>query len=83
MGITIDSGAADHVMPKGWVMTSEVRPSKGSMNTLKHVAAGGHTIPNADEQDVRFTAREGVRAEWVSQFAGVNKLLASVPPTTP
>ena len=32
-GLTIDSGAAEHVIPEGWVKSVEVKPCPGSMRS--------------------------------------------------
>ena len=69
-GIAIDSGAADHVMPRGWASMFPVRPSRGSRAGLKYVAAGGHKVDNFGELDFRFTTAEGVSMEWTFQSAG-------------
>ena len=40
-GLTIDSGAADHVMPLGWLIWILVVLSAGSLKCLHYVAASG------------------------------------------
>ena len=77
-GITIDSGAAEHVIPKGLVNSIEVKPSPGSIRGVHYVAASGTRIPNLGEQKIPFWTLEGIGASWLFQVAGVNKPLASV-----
>ena len=45
-GLTVDSGAADHVMPIGWLLMFLVMKSIGSIRGLHYVAADGTRIPN-------------------------------------
>ena len=53
-GITIDSGAAEHVIPSKWINSTPVRPSPGSTRGVHDVAAIGARIPNLGEQRVGF-----------------------------
>lgn len=76
-GITIDSGAADHVMPSGRLPWIKSRPSAGSVRGLRYVAANGAKIANEGEQAVEFMTA-GSRGRWTFQIATVNKPLASV-----
>ena len=77
-GITIDSGAADHVMPSGWIPWIRTKPSAGSIRGLPSVVANGAQIANDGEQAVEFMTEEGSRGRWTFQIAKVNKPLASV-----
>ena len=77
-GLTIDSGAADHVMPSGWLPWLKARPSAGSVKGLHYVAANGARIANEGEQAVEFVTEEGSRGRWMFHVAKVNKPLASV-----
>ena len=77
-GLTIDSGAADHVMPLGWLAWIIVMASAGSMKGLHYVAASGTRIPNKGQQIVRFLTENGTWAQWVFQVAAINKPLVSV-----
>ena len=76
-GLTIDSGAADHVMPLGWLVWILVVASAGSLKGY-YVAASGIRIPNIGQQTVRFLTRNGTWAQWIFQVAAVNKPLVSV-----
>ena len=46
-GLTVDSGAADHVMPMGWIAWLIVTASLGSVKGLHYIAASGDRIPDA------------------------------------
>ena len=77
-GLTIDSGAADHVMPLGWLAWIMVVASAGSLRGLHYVAASGTRIPNKGQQTVRFLTQNGTWAQWIFQVAAINKPLVSV-----
>ena len=77
-GFTIDSGAADHVMPLGWLAWIIVTASLGSIGGVNFISANGAKIPNKGEQKVRFMTSEGTWATWIFQVAGINKPLVSV-----
>ena len=77
-GFTVDSGAADHVMPLGWLAWILVTASLGSIRGVNFISANGAKIPNKGEQKVRFLTPEGTWASWIFQVAGINKPLVSV-----
>ena len=77
-GLTVDSGAADHVMPVGWLIWIMVMKSVGSLCGLHYVAADGARIPNVGQQLVRFMTIDGTWAEIMFQIAAINKPLVSV-----
>ena len=77
-GFTVDSGAADHVMPLGWLAWILVTASLGSLSGVNFISANGAKIPNKGEQKVRFMTPEGTWATWIFQAAGINKPLVSV-----
>ena len=77
-GFTVDSGAADHVMPLGWLAWIIVTASLGSLSGVNFISANGAKIPNKGEQKVRFMTPEGTWATWIFQVAGINKPLVSV-----
>ena len=77
-GFTVDSGAADHVMPLGWLAWLIVTASLGSIRGVNFISANGARIPNKGEQKVRFLTPEGTWASWIFQVAGINKPLVSV-----
>ena len=78
-GITVDSGAADNVLPRKvlrkWM---KVRGSEASRLGVHYVAANGARIPNEGEVDFTFQDKQGKTHTWVFQVADVNKILASV-----
>ena len=76
-GLTVDSGAADHVMPIGWLILT-VLASIGSKMGLHYVAADGTRIPNVGQQLVKFMTIDGTWTELVFQLAAINKPLVSV-----
>ena len=79
-GITVDSGAADPVMPRRMVRGrgNRIRPSKASRAGIHYVSATGGRIPNEGETDLHFETEEGHALNWAFQVAEVNKVLASV-----
>ena len=77
-GFTIDSGAAEHVIPKGWATSVPTRASVGSMRGVHYVAANGARILNLGEQRVGFWTADGIGTSWTFQVCQVNKPLASV-----
>lgn len=79
-GVTIDSGAADNVMPRRMLRgkCGKVRSSAASRAGVHYVAANNGRIRNEGEADLHFTSNEGNPLEWTFQIAEVNKVLASV-----
>ena len=78
-GITVDSGAANNVMPRRMVRNkSKIRPSPSSRRGVNYVAANNGRIPNEGEVDFKFTTMEGNDEQFVIQIAEVNKALGSV-----
>ena len=77
-GFTVDSGAAAHVMPRGWITWLVVLASWGSRNGVHYVAANGGRIPNEGESHVFSRSIEGIIGKFIFQIAKVNKPLLSV-----
>ncbi len=78
-GITMDSGAANNVMPRRIVKgRAAIRPSPGSRKNMHYVAANSGRIPNEGEVDFEFTTTEGHEESMVFQIAEVNKALGSI-----
>ena len=79
-GITVDSGAADNVLPRRMVRGkhNKVRPSAASRAGVHYVTASANRIPNEGETDLKFFTSEGKDLNWLFQVAEVNKVLASV-----
>ena len=77
-GLTVDSGAADHVMPISWLTWIIMTMSLGALRGLHYVSASGGRLPNLGERKVEFLTEEGTWASIVFQIAGINKPLLSV-----
>ena len=79
-GITVDSGAADPVMPRRMVRgrNNKIRPSAGSNAGLHYIAADNARIRNEGEAAFLFTTAEGNEESWTLQIAAVNKVLCAV-----
>ena len=79
-GITVDSGAADPVMPRRMVRGrgNKIRPSAASKAGVHYVSASANRIPNEGEADMKFETEDGQALNWTFQIAEVNKVLASV-----
>ena len=79
-GITVDSGAADNVLPRRMVRGNgnKIRPSEASRAGVHYVTASANRIPNEGEADLKFITSNGQNLSWVFQVAEVNKVLASV-----
>ena len=77
-GLTVDSGAADHVMPVGWLLMLLVVKSLGSIRGLHYVAADGTRIANRGQQLVKFMTMDGVWVDILFQIAAIHKPLVSV-----
>ena len=73
-GITVDSGAADNVLPRRLLRgKTKVRPSEASREGVHYIAATGARIPNEGDRTC-----EGQPFSWLFQVAEVNKIFASV-----
>ena len=78
-GVTVDSGAADNVMPRRLLRgRAKVRPSEASRAGVHYVACNNGRIANEGEADLEFLSAEGNHHSWTFQIAEVNKVLASV-----
>ena len=67
-GITMDSGAANNVMPKRMVRNKNtIRPSRGSIANVHDVAANDGRIPNEGEIDFQFDTVEVTKRAWYSR----------------
>ena len=79
-GITVDSGAADPVMPRRMVRGrgNKIRPSRASEAGVHYVSATSNRIRNEGETDLHFDTEDGQKMNWAFQIAEVNKVLASV-----
>ena len=79
-GITVDSGAADPVMPRRMVRGrfNKIRSSPGSRAGIHYLSATSNRIPNEGEADFNFSTAEGQHKKYVFQIAEVNKALCAV-----
>ena len=79
-GMTVDSGAADNVMPRRMVRGkfNRIRPSPGSRKGVHYVAANNARIANQGECDFKFSTKEGQEESFTFQIAEVNKALCAV-----
>ena len=77
-GLTIDSGAADHVIPPNWIPGQAIEPSPGSKRGVKYVAADGAKLPNLGQMVVAFENGVGTAGKILFQVANITKPLVSV-----
>ena len=77
-GLTVDSGAADHATPIGWLLMFLVVKLLGSIRGLHYVAADGTRIPNVGQRLVKFMTLDGTWTEIPFQIAAIHKALVSV-----
>lgn len=78
-GMTVDSGAADNVMPRKMLRKRhKMRSSEASRAGIFYVAASNNRIANEGEVDFPFQDKEGQKHNWTFQVANVNKVLAAV-----
>ena len=79
-GVTVDSGAADNVMPRRILRKKAklIRPSQASRAGVHYVAANDGRIPNEGEAEFQVETKEGNQHSWTFQIAEVNKVLAAV-----
>ena len=78
-GITVDSGAADNVMPRRFLKgRNKIRSSPASRAGVHYVVANDGRIPNEGEADFDFQTKDGKSLSWLFQIAEVNKTLAAV-----
>ena len=76
--MTVDSGAADTVIPTGRLPHVPVEPSAASKRGLKYTAASGHKMPNRGQQRVTGVTSDGREVKLLLQVTDVNKALCSV-----
>ena len=79
-GMTVDSGAADNVIPRRMVRgkNNKIRPSPGSRRGVHYVSATNDRIPNEGECDFHFSTKDGQKESFTFQIAAVNKALCAV-----
>ena len=79
-GMTVDSGAADNVIPRRMVKGkyNRIKPSPGSRRGVYYVSATSGRIANEGECDFHFQTKDGEEQEFTFQIAEVNKALCAV-----
>lgn len=76
--ITVDSGAAESVIPKDLLKEIPTQESEGSRNGVQYIAANGGKMPNLGEKKVHFKTKDGMESNVVFQVTHARKPLASV-----
>ena len=76
--MTIDSGAADHVIPPNWIPGVPIVPSPGSKRGVRYIAANGAKLPNLGQMVVAFENSVGTAGKILFQVANISKPLVSV-----
>jgi hypothetical protein len=76
--ITIDSSAAESVLPRDMLHEIRLQESEGSKAGVQYVAANGGKMPNLGEKKVRFKTKNGMESNVVFQVTDARKPLASV-----
>ena len=76
--ITIDSGAAESVMPKDFPTEFPLRESAGSKTGVCYITANGSKMPNLGERRVHFRTANGSDSSVLFQVTHARKPLASV-----
>ena len=76
--ITIDSGAAESVMPEGMLQGVKLEESEGSRRGVHYITANGGKMPNLGEKKVFFRTRDGGTSSVIFQVTHARKPLASV-----
>ena len=78
MEITIDSGAAENVMPERMAPKVPVQYSEEQAAGVVYTAANGEIMPNRGKKLVPFTTTEGQHKMANMQVTDVNRVLMSV-----
>ena len=76
--ITVDSGAAESVIPQDMLSEVQMHQSAGSKAGVQYVAANGGKMPNLGEKKVFFRTKDGMESNVVFQVTHARKPLASV-----
>ena len=76
--ITVDSGAAESVLPMDMLKEIQLKESKGSKAGVQYIAANGGRMPNLGEKQVHFRTADGAESNVVFQVTHARKPLASV-----
>ena len=76
--ITIDSGAAENVLPRDYLPEVPLKPSPGSQRGACFIAANGSRMENLGQKKLDFVASGGVKSNILFQVTDARKPLASV-----
>jgi len=76
--ITIDSGASENVIGAEMAPRVRIRPSQGSREGVRYVAANGESMPNRGEKHIQVLTSEGHKCVLNMQVTDVKKPLMSV-----
>ena len=76
--VTVDSGAAENVMPKHMAPRIPLEPSDEQASGVVYSAANGNLMPNRGKKSVPVITREGQSRQMNMQITDVNKALMSV-----
>ena len=77
-GLTIDSGAAESVMPEGWCDNYNTKVSEQQQAGVYYVTASGEELDNKGEKSVDMTLTDGRQFGHTFQVTDVSKPLGSV-----
>ena len=78
MDITVDSGAADNVMPEHMAPGVPLEQSDEEMAGVVYSAANGDLMPNRGKKSVPIITKEGQSRKVNMQITDVNRALMSV-----
>ena len=76
--LTIDSGAAEHVIPTQFVPPGMVQPSEAQRTGVTYRAANGAKLANRGQRKVTILTKENLKPSMTFQITDVKKALASV-----
>ena len=76
--MTIDSGAAESVLPSGMLPHIKMQESVGSRKGVHYIAADGGRMPNLGEKRVPFKTSDGATSSVLFQVTNARKPLVSV-----
>ena len=76
--ITIDSGAAESVMPMDFLPQQPMERSPTTKQNARYIAANGNVMHNAGQKRVRFQTKDGTVNAITFQATAVRKPLAAV-----
>ena len=76
--ITIDSGAAESVMPVDFLNSQPMEPSPAGKRGTRYIAANGDVMHNVGQKRIKFRTKDGAVSAITFQATGVRKPLAAV-----